>query len=1169
MITTSLAVPVLADEASTAKAGSAGTATSEPSAGTTTPEPGAGTTTPEPGAGTTTSEPGAGTATSESGKEGQETKAAKIGETEYATLAQAFAAVGENETTITLLKDVTESVTVAVGKKITLDLNRKNITVTKGCAIVNKGTLKVCGSGVVSASEKGSAAVANFPDADVTLNGGTFISANWYVIKNLGVMTIDGNVTVKKPDDCADTSSLIDNGWYGSTDTVAGEKVAAVANKASLTIKSGSFEGKSGSKSCSVVKNDDYGTLNISGGTFDSTNNTGAENATTILNWNVATISGGTFKGQYPLSVGAYTGDADKGQLTVTDGTFIGVTSIFGKGIGGNGEGAVTVSGGTFTTTGEGSAFATDDIDTVGGYTISITNGEFGGKLTAESITPFCASGFVPVADKDGKLTIKNNNKVKIGNNFYLDLQDALAAAENDAEIVLVDDIEYPAADAEKEVAAFAGYIVDKADNFNVSINGNGHKIITNVTGDKTPQIGIKSKNGSLEVHDVVVPNNLLFTVDGAGGGSLYVWNCTFNGSNKGTAPNVRIISYDDNKFEPTDENAEPLSYTDMGSTNIFEFHSNTVTAKKSISLSGLKDGEEQKWVYFENNKITNKNGAAIVLEAANDENAAFTGEVYVENNSVDAQTAILLKNPTKMTKTTGTGTEAATSTVTIAGSAKDNEVKGTFIDYDKSGLTEEADKTAAKDAFDSINDNSVVFEDERPVLNAPYDKLNNKRFNASVLKKDGKDGVILTKPDKYKDDASVVIMVGTPKENGMDWQEYDGKGIKLTADIDNEVYAKLCTVGEDNAKTEIPYSEFYYIFYPVTLKDVPETSLYQDSQKTTEYKSGTEYTLVNEYTADDPDSKVILFYTTDGSDPTKSTARKAYNGEKLKINDDVTVKTVYMSPCLSCEKCSNGKYAECENPVYGEVGEYKYTVPGSSDKAGGITRRGSSSSVKGRTYTKDIFGVEHKSHTAYIKGYSDGTVRPNETITREEIAEILYRISNDAAFITAGGNKFSDVAADRWSAAAIEFMTEKGVITGYEDGSFRPSDNLTRAEFAALVSRFANLYNGGEITKYKDVDDTLWAYRSIMALTNAKLMNGYEDGSFRPENNITRAEVMTVINKILGRYPNAEYIKTQKLNRFSDLNENDWYYSAVVEATTTHEYYLTNGTETSWENVK
>ena len=180
-------------------------------------------------------------------------------------------------------------------------MNGKNIKPTTGNAIVNKGNLTIVGSGEVAAQNSESAAIANFPDATANVNGGTFVSAYWYVIKNLGNMTIDGPVTIKKPEGNTDTSSLIDNGWYGSTDKVAGESVSAQADKAKLTIKSGEFTGKSGSASCSVIKNDDYATLDISGGTFDSTNNQNTSNSTTILNWNVATISGGTFIGQIRL----------------------------------------------------------------------------------------------------------------------------------------------------------------------------------------------------------------------------------------------------------------------------------------------------------------------------------------------------------------------------------------------------------------------------------------------------------------------------------------------------------------------------------------------------------------------------------------------------------------------------------------------------------------------------------------------------------------------------------------------------------------------------------------------------------------------------------------------------------------------------------------------------
>lgn len=264
--------------------------------------------------------------------------------TEVKTEAELTTAVS-NGGEIKLGAGISATITIPADKTVTLNLNGKTLT----GSIVNKGKLTVTGTGSVVATAAGTAAVANFPGGTVTLSGGTYESANWYVIKNMGEMYINGPVNVQKPQGSTDTSSLIDNGWYGSTDTVAGEQVQAQANKAKLVISNGNFNGKSGAKSCSVVKNDDYGVLEISGGTFDSTANTGTDNAATLLNWNVATISGGTFKGMYPISNGAYAGEADKGQITITGGEFLGTSTIFGMGVGGNAKGSVTVSGGTFT----------------------------------------------------------------------------------------------------------------------------------------------------------------------------------------------------------------------------------------------------------------------------------------------------------------------------------------------------------------------------------------------------------------------------------------------------------------------------------------------------------------------------------------------------------------------------------------------------------------------------------------------------------------------------------------------------------------------------------------------------------------------------------------------------------------------------------------------------
>ena len=391
LVLSAMAVPTFADEA--VGGGSAGAAAGVSAGGTTIGE-------------------GEGGAEGGSSEEipVAETKAAQIvGGEKYGTVAEAIAAVGSIDgktAEIKLLKDATESINIPSGVTVTLDLNGNKIKVTAGDAIVNKGTLTVKddggdgGDGEVSTSASESAAVANFPDASATLNGGTYVSANWYVIKNLGTMVIDGKVSVKKPDGSTDTSSLVDNGWVGGTDMVAGESVTAQAGKASLTIKSGDFIGKSGSKSCSVIKNDDYGTLNIMGGTFDSTYNKDAGNAATILNWNVATISGGTFNGQYPISNGAYDNDADKGQITITGGKFTGKSSIFGKGNGGDGMGTVTISGGTFSAPTYGNAGL---IASNGGYTVSIS----GGTFTKNAFNPdYCASGYTYVTDGEGNTIV-------------------------------------------------------------------------------------------------------------------------------------------------------------------------------------------------------------------------------------------------------------------------------------------------------------------------------------------------------------------------------------------------------------------------------------------------------------------------------------------------------------------------------------------------------------------------------------------------------------------------------------------------------------------------------------------------------------------------------------------------------------------------------------------
>lgn len=373
-----------------------------------------------------------------------------------------------------------------------------------------------------------------------------------------------------------------------------------------------------------------------------------------------------------------------------------------------------------------------------------------------------------------------------------------------------------------------------------------------------------------------------------------------------------------------------------------------------------------------------------------------------------------------------------------------------------------------------------------------------------------------------------------------------------------------------EDANGRIENSDFSHQIEFVHL-EIPKTSL--GSEKV-EFAKNTKYTLINDYPTD---NNIFLYYTLDGSDPSsaKNENRKIYSGEELTLTGAVTVKAVYMSACGKCVNCKDDNKAACLDMVYGTVGEYKYTTPTVQYTGGGSGGGGGSGNKvtdNTRKFTKDIFGTEHPTHISYINGYPDGSVQPDGNITREETTSVLYRITNheyEKPYV-ATGDIFPDIDAERWSAHDIEYMAEKEIVSGYPDGEFKPTNRLTRAEFAALICRFAKLEKAETENPFSDVSESHWAYEYILSLAQSGLVEGYEDGTFKPENEITRAEVMTVINKILGRNPSDAYVKSLNFNPYTDLAKDKWYYTAVMEATVTHDYWLDkNGVEEKWENWK
>lgn len=244
------------------------------------------------------------------------------------------------------------------------------------------------------------------------------------------------------------------------------------------------------------------------------------------------------------------------------------------------------------------------------------------------------------------------------------------------------------------------------------------------------------------------------------------------------------------------------------------------------------------------------------------------------------------------------------------------------------------------------------------------------------------------------------------------------------------------------------------------------------------------------------------------------------------------------------------------------------------SDEAYTLTVSGSRVTMNGKAYSPVTF-VNHKAaelnrtdHFIFLVGYTDGTFGPERDMTRAEVTTMFARllteqIEADKTY----SNPFSDVPKGCWAANYIGYMQQFGIITGYSDGSFRPDAPVTRAEFAAIASRFEKLTEGSK--SFTDVPDTYWAARYIDFAATRGWVTGYSDGTFKPENTITRAEVAAVTCRLLERSADQSYIRShlKELRTFSDVTESHWAYWYAMEAANGHDYTKSGGSE-NWSRT-
>lgn len=216
----------------------------------------------------------------------------------------------------------------------------------------------------------------------------------------------------------------------------------------------------------------------------------------------------------------------------------------------------------------------------------------------------------------------------------------------------------------------------------------------------------------------------------------------------------------------------------------------------------------------------------------------------------------------------------------------------------------------------------------------------------------------------------------------------------------------------------------------------------------------------------------------------------------------------------------------------------------------------------------------ERERHGTYILGYTDGTFGPSRSMTRAEAAAIFARLlaeKNGDTISTVANTRFADIPAHAWYSGYAKYLNNNGVTYGKSKTIFAPNDAITRAEFTTLAVRFFDVYGDGDaeiMEQYKDfndVSDGYWAATYIKAAAKHGWINGYGDGSFRADDEINRAEVVTIVNRLLGREADEAYIadNLRKLNTFPDVSRKHWAYYAVMEAANTHTAIL--GDSESW----
>lgn len=989
-----------------------------------------------------------------------ETAVAKVGNDKYETLQAAVNAATTENSTVTLLKDVTEDITIPTGVTAMLDLSGKTLTNKAGkhtITVENGGKLNISdsvGTGVVDNTSHGKAAIYN--KGEVTLNGGTFERSaergtyspysdggnSWYTIANYGTMEINTGVTVEN---AGGYSSMIRNGGDVTADC-------------NLTIEGGNFAG-----GVNTVKNDSFGVLTINGGNFSNT----AQYV--IMNWNKAEITAGTFQ-------------------TLDTASAVLFTSAYGTDD--NTVGELTISGGEFKHASDTQEMIVDHYDESNSGAAAVT----GGRFDAD-ISKYIPSDYVQSADGTVEKLGESNAVAKVGDTYYKTLADAVTAADN-ATVTLL-----------KDVTANVTIPADKT----ITLNLNG-MTLTNVDDHTILNNGNLTITGTGRVDNISHAKGALYNK-----GTVVINGGTFdrsqeNGMNKGesgqnswyTIKNVGTMTINDGATVQTAGNNAALgkfsSLVSNGYFNTNDYNTNKGLEQPILTIDGgtfrgglntIKNDDRARLTInggtFSNYYqavVQNHNIAEITggtFTAASDANTetygiyncgcgadidlgtltvsggTFTGATYAVAE-VSSQNAIVNISGGQFAGTKAAIIKSSTSNATIAisGGSFSQPVKKDYLDSSLNAELKRASGETPYSYYTSMNDALAAAK--------PGDTVTDLKATTELkvtLTMKYNDGA--TADITYNVASGTTITLPTPAHrsgytfNGWyDGSKFYAAGASYKVSATATLNASWSYISSGSSSYDPTYS-------------VSTPSKTENGSVTVSPKSASKGDTVTITVK--PDSGYVL--------ETLTVTDK--NGDELKLTDKGNGKYTFTMPGSKVEV--KATFME-DNSVL----NFFYDVP------------------NGAYFYEAVKWAVDKGIT---NGLSDTMFGPYESCTRAQIVTFLWRATGSPEPKTA--SSFTDVPANAYYAKAVAWAVENGITNGMTATMFAPDATCTRGQSVTFLYRALKGTASGS-TNFTDVQsDAFYADAINWAVAN-NVTNGTSNTTFSPNADCTRAEIVTFL---------------------------------------------------------